>query len=119
MDRFHLPDEARLAGQLAGWVFAHLSFALPVDRLIETPEWIAFYHPKPCYPLHILLVPKKAIANLSAIDPNDSGLISGLIEIVQLLVKQLDLQNRGYRLITNGGPYQSIQQLHFHLISEK
>jgi histidine triad (HIT) family protein len=119
MARFRLTDEAQLAGKLAGWVFTHMSSALPVDRLLETSQWIAFYHPKPSYPLHILLVPKQAIANLSELDASDPGLLSGLVEIVQQLVKQFDLQSRGYRLITNGGPYQSIPQLHFHLISEK
>ena len=119
MARLRLPDGQQLAGKLAGWIFTHMSFALPVDRLVETNQWIAFYHPKPSYPLHILLVPKQAIANLSELDASDSGLINGLVEIVQQLVKQFDLQSRGYRLITNGGPYQSISQLHFHLISEK
>ena len=96
-----------------------MSFALPIDRLLETHSWIAFYHPTPSYPLHILLVPKKAIADFTRLDASDANLLAELIEVVRNLVIKFDLQTRGYRLITNGGPNQTIPLLHFHLISEK
>ncbi len=96
-----------------------MSFILPIDRLLENHSWVAFYHPEPGYPLHILLVPKRAIADLMALNTGDSQLLSDLIDIVQRLILQFELQKRGYRLIANGGPYQSIPQFHFHLISEK
>ena len=35
------------------------------------------------------------------------------------LVQDLELAERGYRLIVNGGAYQDVKQLHFHLISEQ
>ena len=94
MARFCLLDGSHLALNLASWVFAHSSFALPVDRLLETTQWIAFYHPKPSYPLHFLFVPKKAIANLSEVDASDPGLINGLDVTVLQWVKQFDQQSR-------------------------
>lgn len=108
-----------VAGHLTGWFFATMSFAIPVNRLRESRCWIAFYHPDPGYPLHILLVPKKAISDLTELDTRDASFMAELFEMVQSLVAQFDLQKRGYRLITNGGLYESIPQLHFHLISEK
>jgi diadenosine tetraphosphate (Ap4A) HIT family hydrolase len=33
------------------------------------------------------------------------------------LNEDLNLEERGYRLIVNGGEYQEFPQLHFHLIS--
>jgi histidine triad (HIT) family protein len=95
-----------------------MSFAIPVHRLRETDSLIAFHHPKPTYPLHILLVPKKAITDLTALDPSDTGFLSDLISTVQDLVAEFNLGQVGYRLITNGGQYQDIPQLHFHLISD-
>lgn len=94
MARFCLPEGSNLALNLASWVFAHSSFALPVDRLLETTQWTAFYHPKPSYPLHFLFVPKKAIANLSEVDASDPSLINGLVVIVMQWVNQFDLQSR-------------------------
>lgn len=101
---------------LIGWIFAHLSFAIPVKRLRETESLMAIYHPKPSYPFHILLVPKKAVKSLMEIDASDSAFLTDLYSTVQSLVEEFHLT--AYRLIVNGGGYQDFPQLHFHLISE-
>lgn len=95
-----------------------MSFALPVDRLSETPTLLAFHHPTPSYPLHVLLVPKKPITTLTDLDPAaDGDFLTDLYATVQKLVKQFNLAENGYRLIVNGGKYQDFPYLHFHLIS--
>src|SRR5687768_16217940 len=99
-----------------GWIFAHMSFVIPVKRLRETNTLMAFHHPKPAYPFHVLLVPKKAIPSLKNLDPTDSSFFTDLYSIVQNLVD--DFQLPAYRLIVNGGEYQDFPQLHFHLISD-
>jgi histidine triad (HIT) family protein len=99
-----------------GWVFAHMSFAIPVKRLRETGTLLAFYHPKPAYPFHVLLVPKKAVASLKEIDTTDTTFFTDLYSVVQTLVD--DFQLPAYRLIVNGGEYQDFPQLHFHLIAD-
>jgi len=95
-----------------------MSKVLPVDRLLDTDTLIAFYHPAPSYQVHILLVPKRAIADLSSITPDDSAFLSELFQSVRILVDRYDLDLKGYRLIANGGKYQTLPYLHFHLISE-
>jgi histidine triad (HIT) family protein len=114
---------------LFSWIFRNMSFALPVDRLSETSTLLAFRHPSPVYPVHILLVPKKPIATLPApvpqvqvadLDPAaDGDFLTDLYTTVQKLVKQFNLAEGGYRLIVNGGKYQDFPYLHFHLISDK
>ena len=94
-----------------------MSQLLPVDRLVETESLIAFRHPQPAYPFHVLIVPKKQVDSLASLDPSDSVFLSDLYSTVQSLVKQFDLGAEGYRLIVNGGKYQDFPQLHFHLIS--
>jgi len=95
-----------------------MSFAIPVHRLRETNSLIAFHHPQPTYPLHILLVPKKGIASLTDLGPADTDFLSDLFSTVQSLVAEFNLGETGYRLIANGGQYQEIPQLHFHLVSD-
>jgi histidine triad (HIT) family protein len=95
-----------------------MSFAIPVHRLRETATLIAFHHPQPNYPVHILLAPKRALASLAALTPADSDFRVDLFSAVQRLVVEFHLDKAGYRLSTNGGPYQAIPQLHFRLISE-
>ena len=105
-----------LFAPLIGWIFAHLSFAIPVKRLHETDTLMAFYHPKPAYPFHVLLVPKKAVLSLKELDPQDTAFLADLCSTVQHLVDVFQLP--AYRLIVNGGEYQDFPQLHFHLISD-
>lgn len=109
---------SRIGRSVVGWVFAHMSDALPVKRLRETGSLIAFHHPQPGHPVHILLVPKRAIAGLADLTAADADFLMDLFSTVQSLVAELGLQEAGYRLIVNGGPYQDVAQLHFHLISE-
>jgi histidine triad (HIT) family protein len=99
-----------------GWVFAHMSFAIPVKRLRETETLMAFHHPKPVYPFHVLLVPKKAVLSLKELDSTDTAFLTDLYSTVQQLVNEFRLP--AYRLIVNGGEFQDFPQLHFHLISD-
>jgi len=100
---------------LIGWVFAHMSFAIPVRRLRETETLLAFHHPQPSYPFHVLLLPKKAVASLKDFDSTDIAFLTDLYSTVQNLVDEFQLS--AYRWIVNGGEYQDFPQLHFHLIS--
>jgi histidine triad (HIT) family protein len=93
-----------------------MSFAIPIKRLRETGTLLAFYHPKPDYPFHVLIVPKKPIAKLMDFDTTDSAFLTDLFSTVQSLVKEFNLP--AYRLIVNGGEFQDFPQLHFHLISD-
>lgn len=108
---------SKFAHYLVGWIFAHMSFALPVSRLHETDTLLAFYHPRPSYDVHILLVPKKTIVNLTELDSSDAEFLVHVFQTVQILVKELKLNETGYRLLVNGGKFQDVPQLHFHLIS--
>jgi len=107
----------RMARRLAAWVFAHMSFVLPVQRLYESERLVAFYHPRPSYPVHILIVPKEGIASLQSAGAADGDLLAEVVRVAGKLAAELRLEQPGYRLIANGGGYQHIPQLHFHLVS--
>jgi histidine triad (HIT) family protein len=92
-----------------------MSFAIPVKRLRETKTLMAFHHPKPSYPFHVLIVPKKAVESLRELDANDTEFLTDLYATTQSLVDEFQLP--AYRLIVNGGEFQDFPQLHFHLIS--
>ena len=100
---------------IIGWIFAHMSFAIPVKLLRETQTLMAFHHPRPSYKFHVLPVPKKSVASLKDIDATDATFLSDLFATIQSLVDEFNLA--AYRLIVNAGEYQDFPQLHFHLIS--
>lgn len=95
-----------------------MSFAIPVKRLRETETLMAFHHPRPSYPVHILLVSKQPYANLLDVPPDDTSFLRDLFETSQDLVREFGLEQTGYRLITNGGAFQDMPHLHFHLIAD-
>lgn len=95
-----------------------MSSLIPIKKLRQTTTLLAFYHPHPAYPVHILIVPRRAVAGLEDLDESDQAFMIDLFSVVQSLVAELNLQERGYRLISNGGRNQDIPQLHFHLISD-
>ena len=99
-------------------LFTKMSFLIPAKRLRETDTLIAFHHPKPSYPVHILLMPKLDLPNFQAIDANDPAFMADLVKATQSLVEEFGLADKGYRLIVNGGEYQDFPHLHFHLISD-
>jgi len=105
-----------LFARLIGWIFTHMSFIIPIKRLRETDTLLAFYHPKPSYPFHVLLLPKKAVPSLKEFDSTDTTFLTELYSTVQGLVEEFQLP--AYRLIVNGGTYQEFPQLHFHLVSD-
>ncbi len=107
-----------LGGRLVGRSFAHLSALLPVAKLHETASLVAFYHPRPVHKFHILLVPKQAIPSLLTVGPAELPLMQEVVVVAQQLVEQLGLAEIGYRLIVNGGRYQDVPQLHFHLVAD-
>jgi histidine triad (HIT) family protein len=114
------PRLARGAAHGLHFLFTRMSFAIPVHRLRETGTLLAFHHPQPAYPLHILLVPRRAIPSLAELDPaRDAPFLADLFAAVQSLVEEYHLEQGGYRLIVNGGQFQDFPYLHFHLIADQ
>ncbi len=101
-----------------GMLFNRFPADLPLKYIRQSEKLVVFYHPAPSYPLHILLVPKKKISGIEAIGAEDNEWLVELYQCVQCIVDEFNLAERGYRLVVNGGKYQEIPQLHFHLISE-
>lgn len=105
-----------LGSLLIGWVFAYASFLLPLKRLYDSKTLIAFHHPKPSYATHIILIPKKAIRGIHAITRVDGNTLIEIVQAADHIARELNLAN--YKLIVNGGAYQDVMQIHFHLITD-
>lgn len=90
---------------------------LPCEKVFENERILAIKDRYPAAPVHILIMPKKAITSLQALQPEDFPLISEIILIAQQLAKEFEIED-GYRFLTNSGEEagQTIFHLHFHLI---
>jgi len=106
-----------LGDYIVGTTFESLSNALPVKRVYENKLIIAFWHPRPFWEKHIVIVPKKKIKNIASIKNDDQALINEVFVSVKDIVQKLGWTE--YTLLVNGGNRQEINQIHFHLCSGK
>ena len=100
---------------LVGTVFENFSGLLPVNIICETDKVVAFWHPKPFYKEHILVIPKKKITSISTLSPEDGIYLQEVFVAVKQIVKEMGWDKSEYSVVTNGGKRQETPQLHFHL----
>jgi len=83
----------------------------------ETNDVIAFHDLNPQAPVHILIVPKKHISKLTAIEKEDTKLLGKLQYAAMEIAKELNLSD--FRLVMNNGKKagQTVDHLHYHLLS--
>ncbi len=107
------------AQEIFNWGLEHAAFALPVKPLHQTAHWRVFNHPNPAYPIHVILVPKEPLTDWLSVEPDQTELavMQEFIELTQSMIREYQLTDTGYRLILNGGKYQTFPHLHVHLVS--
>ena len=110
---------SKIGKKLIVWLLLHMDFALPIDRLYESDTILAFFHPQPSYPFHVLLIPKSNIPDLQSLNAGQANLLAEIITTCQKIISDYQLNQYGYRLIVNGGNYKEYPILHFHLISDE
>jgi histidine triad (HIT) family protein len=94
---------------------------LPCQKVFENDRILAFKDIHPQAPVHILIIPKKEIPNLQSVQMEDLPLIAEIAQVAQHLAKEFDIDEDGYRFMTNNGSDagQIVEHLHFHLIGGK
>lgn len=92
---------------------------IPSEKVYENDEILAFKDVQPAAPIHVLIIPKKHIENLMGISKEDSELMGKIVEVMQKVAKKLDIDEKGFRIISNCGPDsgQEVMHLHFHLLA--
>ena len=90
---------------------------IPADIVYEDDRCLAFRDVHPQAPVHVLIIPKRAIGSLAEIQSADEGLLGHLMLVASELARTLQLE-QGYRLVANTGPQagQTVGHLHFHLL---
>lgn len=90
---------------------------IPADIVFEDELCLAFRDINPQAPVHVLIIPKKAIPSLAQAQQDDQALLGHLLLVARNLAAQLQLAN-GYRTVMNCGPDggQSVDHLHIHLL---
>lgn len=93
------------------------SGAIPVTRLFEDEQVVAFPDIHPQAPVHILIIPKQHFGSLAHTAAEDAKLLGHLLAAAAEVARQQYL-DKGYRLVINTGPDggQTVDHLHVHLL---
>ncbi len=93
----------------------------PARFVYEDGQVVAFHTINPVAPVHLLIVPRKHIASVNVVQPEDEALLGHLFSVARQLAEDTGVAHSGYRLITNTGPDggQSVYHIHMHLIGGK
>jgi histidine triad (HIT) family protein len=100
---------------IVGLAFGKFSSLLPVKKIKETDKAVAFWHPRPFWEYHVLIVPKAPIKSLLDITEDNSSYMFGVYMLLSDVIKELGWENEEYSTLINGGKRQEIGQLHLHL----
>lgn len=88
------------------------------EIVYEDDKFIAFKDINPQAPIHVLVVPKKHLENISVVTEESEKILQGIFCVVKKVAEKLDILKDGYRIVINNGKNagQEVQHLHFHIL---
>ena len=88
---------------------------IPGNKVYEDDKVYAFRDINPQAPVHVLIVPKKHMANILECDAETAEALTNAIRVI---AKQEGIDESGFRVISNCGRdgAQSVNHLHVHLL---
>ncbi|WP_255565467.1 histidine triad nucleotide-binding protein [Gelria sp. Kuro-4] len=108
-----LPSDCIFCGIIEGKISAKVVY--------QDEKVMAFEDIKPIAPVHILIVPRKHIPDLTKTTAEDVDVLGHIQWVAAEIARQQGIAERGFKLVNNcradGG--QVIYHLHYHLIGGK
>jgi histidine triad (HIT) family protein len=91
---------------------------IPASIVYEDDGVLAFNDINPQAPTHVLIVPKRHIESLSALERGDDALIGEVVRRAAAIAKERRIAVGGYRTVfnTNSDAGQTVFHVHLHLI---
>ena len=88
---------------------------IPSAKVYEDDKVFAFKDINPQAPVHVLIVPKKHMANILECDAETAA---ALTDAIRVIARQEGVAESGFRVVSNCGHdgCQSVNHLHVHLL---
>lgn len=102
-------------------LFCDLIQQKKLSLVYEDDQVVAFPDIEPKAPTHFLIVPKKHVTSIAAMEPADELLLGHLFTIAKRLATENNIIESGFRTIVNTGPDagQTVHHIHMHLLGGK
>jgi histidine triad (HIT) family protein len=94
---------------------------IPSKKIYEDEKVIAFHDISPEAPIHFLVIPKEHIQSVNEISEENANIISHIFLVINKLVRELNIEKTGYRVVNNCGKDggQSVNHIHFHVLGQR
>lgn len=91
---------------------------IPTEFLYEDDEIMAFRDIAPIAPVHVLIVPKKRIPSIAAMEDGDEVVVGRMFRVARDVARDLRIAEKGYKLLFRVGEHggQEVPHLHLHLL---
>ena len=91
---------------------------VPAKVLFEDDDVLAFHDITPGAPTHVLVIPKRHIASLDDVGPDDATLLGKLVVAGKRVAAETGVADKGYRVVFNTGANagQSVFHIHMHVL---
>ncbi len=92
---------------------------IPANIVFENDDVLAFKDISPKAPVHILVIPKRAIPRVSDVKGSeDAALLGKLFDAANQVAAEAGLNESGFRIVINCGPDggQEVEHLHLHVL---
>ena len=90
---------------------------IPSRKVYEDADILAFHDIQPVAPVHFMLVPKKHVASLYELTPDDAPVMGRIMTLAGKLAREQGAED-GFRTIVNTGRVgrQEVPHVHLHVI---
>jgi len=90
---------------------------IPAQKVYEDADVLAFRDIHPQAPVHFMLIPKRHIASLADVTPDDAGVLGAMMALAGRLAREEGSPD-GFRTIVNTGRIgrQDVMHLHIHVL---
>ena len=94
---------------------------IPSNKIYEDDKVLAFHDINKEAPIHFLVIPKEHIVSVNEINSKNSEIISHIFVIINKIVKDLGIDESGYRIVNNCGKDggQTVNHIHFHVLGQR
>lgn len=91
---------------------------IPASIVYEDDHVIAFNDINPQAPMHVLVVPRKHIPTLNALDPGDDAIVGEVVRRGAAIAADKGYAESGFRTLfnTNAGAGQTVFHIHLHVL---
>ena len=91
---------------------------IPGKIVYEDDELLAFEDINPQAPTHLLIIPKRHIESLNALEDGDDQIVGAIVRRAAAIAKERGISGGGYRTVfnTNRDAGQTVFHIHLHLL---